>query len=303
MCSDGHALAVWHGIIRDGFIRARLMTETEPRTIIAHGHIFKNAGTTFDWTLEKNFKQGFIDHRDNGQMRRGGSSCLANILEAHPGLKAIASHHLYRWMPLPESPHVTVIPCFFLRHPIDRVRSVYTFERHQKSDTPGAIHAKKLSFQDYVAWRLNHKGGGVVMNYQIRYCSGRKGFPIDDALIASTANFLSTVALTGVVDRYDESMVYFEEILREHFPQIDLSYVRQNVGKGGLSTLTMEDKAAAVLEELGTEAMALEESNGADLELYTLANRALDSQIGTISDFSEKLANFRLRCNQLDGKS
>ena len=278
------------------------MTETEPRTIIAHGHIFKNAGTSFDWSLRKNFHKGFIDHHDNDQMRRGGASFLGNILEANQGLQAIASHHLYRWMPLPELPGVTVIPCFFVRHPIDRVRSVYTFERHQKSDTPGAIHAKKLNFQDYIIWRLNHKGGGVVMNYQIRYCSGRKGFAIDDALIATTANFLSTEALTGIVDRYDESMVYFEDALQGYFPKIDLSYVRQNVSKGGLSPLSMEDKATAVLRELGTEAAALEESNRGDLELYALANQALDRQISSISDFSGKLAAFRLRCNKLNGK-
>ena len=279
------------------------MSELKPRTVITHGHMFKNAGTTFDWSLQRNFNESFIDHRDNDRMRRGEASCLANILEANRGLKAIASHHLYRWMPLPTLPGVTVIPCFFIRHPIDRVRSVYVFERHQKSDTPGAIHAKKLNFQDYIAWRLNHKGGGVVMNYQVRYCSGRKGFAIDDELIASTANFLSTLALTAIVDRYDESMVYFEEVLRRYFPKIDLSYVRQNVSKGGMSPLSMEDKATDILRELGTEAAAIEESNRADLELYALANQALDRQISSISGFNGKLLEFRLRCSQLTGKS
>ena len=279
------------------------MSELKPRTIIAHGHIFKNAGTSFDWALKRNFKEGFIDHRDNDQMRRGGASSLANILDANRDIKAIASHHLYRWMPLPQIPNVTIIPCFFIRHPIERVRSVYTFERSQKAETPGAVHAKKLSFKDYIAWRMGHKGGGVVMNYQTKYCSGRKGAPLSDAHIAKTADFLSSVALTGIVDRFDESMVYFEEFLRASFPLIDLSYVRQNVSNRGRSTSTVEARIEAVLDELGPEAAELEGNNRADIELYCVANQALNEHIGKIANFDEKLENFRFRCSHLVAKS
>ena len=275
------------------------MTETKPRAIIAHGHIFKNAGTTFDWTLKRNFKKGFTDHRDKKQMGLGGVNCLVNILRNNTKLKAVASHHFYHWMPLPDLPQVTIIPCFFIRHPIERVRSVYTFERRQKSDTPGAVHAKKLGFRDYVDWRMGHSGGGVVMNYQLKYCSGRRGLALDDDLLSQTTQFLSTEALTGVVDRYDESMVYFEHVLRERFPQIDLSYLRQNVSKGVVTGLSTEDKIAEICQELGDSADVLKECNLADLKLYSLINQALDRQLGQISNFSEKLEEFRLRCSKL----
>jgi len=279
------------------------MSELKSRTIIAHGHIFKNAGSTFDWALQRNFNKGFVDHSDNDQMRRGGASCLEKVLDANPNLKAIASHHLYRWMPLPKLPMVTIIPCFFLRHPIERVGSVYTFERTQKAETPGAVHAKKLNFKDYIAWRMEHKGGGVVMNYQIKYCSGRKGATIDGAHIAKTADFLSSVALTGIVDRFDESMVYFEESLRGSFPLLDLSYVRQNISNRDRSALTVEARVEAVLNELDTVAEDLVSNNQADIELYSVANQSLDDHIGTIANFSEKLESFRLRCSKLTGKS
>ncbi len=275
------------------------MTEAKPRAIIAHGHIFKNAGTTFDWALKRNFKKGFTDHRDKKQMGRGGVNCLVNVIKNNSKLKAVASHHFYHWMPLPELPQITIIPCFFIRHPIERVRSVYTFERRQKSDTPGAVHAKKLNFRDYVEWRMGHRGGGVVMDYQLKYCSGRRGLVLDDDLVFQTTQFLSTEALTGVVDRYDESMVYFEDVLRERFPQIDLSYLRQNVSKGAATGLSIEDKIAAICQELGDSANALKECNLADLKLYSLINQTLDQHVGQISNFSEKLAEFRLRCNKL----
>jgi hypothetical protein len=280
------------------------MTESKSRAIIVHGHIFKNAGTTFDWSLNRNFNADFLDHRDDDVMRLDGASCLANVIEQNPRLKAVASHHLYRWMPMPELPGVTLIPCFFIRHPIERVRSVYTFERKQKSNTPGALHAKKLGFKDYVAWRMDHRGGGVVMNYQIKYCSGRPGTGVTDAFISNTANYLANSALTGIVDRFDESMVYFEEKLGVNFPDIDLSYLRQNVSrKKFLAPQKVEKKVEAVLKELKEGAAVLEKNNRADIELYTLANKALDEQIGKISNFDSKLNDFQQRCKQLTNKA
>jgi hypothetical protein len=187
------------------------------------------------------------------------------------------------------------------------VRSVYTFERRQKSDTPGAVHAKKLNFRDYVEWRIGHRGGGVIMNYQIKYCSGRKGLEVNDDLIHETAEKISSVALAGIVDRYDESMVYFEESLMTDFPHIDLSYVRQNASKkgwfGGRVPATREQEIQAVLKELGSVAEALMEKNRADLALYELVNRALDNHISKIDGFGEKLQDFRQRCSKLNGNS
>lgn len=279
------------------------MTESESRVIIVHGHIFKNAGTTFDWALSRNFDADFIDHPDNDEMRLDGASCLANVIGQNPQLKAVASHHLYRWMPMPELPGVTLIPCFFIRHPIERVRSVYSFERNQNSNTPGAVHAKKYSFKDYVAWRMDHRGGGVVMNYQIKYCSGRPGTDISDAFISNTADYLANNTLTGIVDRFDESMVYFEEKLGANFPNIDLSYVRQNVSrKKFLAPQKVEKKVEAVLKELKEGAAVLEKNNRADIELYALANKALDEQIEKIANFDSKLSDFQRRCKQLSSK-
>ena len=279
------------------------MFRSKKRTIIVHGHIFKNAGSTFDWSLKRNFNKGFIDHRDNEEMRQGASNYLADFIQDNKRLKAVSTHHLYWCMPLPERENLEIIPCFFLRHPIERVRSVYDFERRQESDTPGAVHAKKLNFKDYVAWRLDHIGGGVVMDYQIKYCSGRRGVPIDDVFVKATAHSMSTLALTGIVDRFDESMVYFEHMLKDKFPRIDLSYVRQNVSEGGLSTLSVSDKVDAVIDELGSGAALLESSNTADLGLYTLANEALNRHITKIASFDKKLENFRNRCDKLNSNS
>ncbi len=282
------------------------MKEVKNRTIIAHGHIFKNAGTTFDWSLRRNFGQAFIDHTDSQDMKEGGPDYLSKFIDDSPQLKAFASHHLYWCMPFPKPPSLKIIPCYLLRHPIERVRSVYTFERRQKADTPGAVHAKKMNFRDYVEWRMEHKGGGVIMNYQLKYCSGRKGLEVSDDLVRETGENISSVALAGIVDRYDESMVFFEERLRCDFPHIDLSYIRQNASKKRLfarrAPVTREESVQAVLSELGSVAVTLQENNRADLALYEFVNRALDVHINKIDQFGEKLQDFKQRCSKLNGK-
>ena len=89
--------------------------------------MFKNAGTTFDWSLARYFGEGFTDHRDDDAMREG-ASYLADWLEQHPQCRALSSH----WItpPLPDWQNLCL--CLFLRDPIERARSVYQFERAQQ---------------------------------------------------------------------------------------------------------------------------------------------------------------------------
>ena len=64
------------------------------RHVILHGHIFKNAGTTFDWSLERCFGEGFVDHRDDKTMRERRARHLAELVNDAPSLRALSSHHL-----------------------------------------------------------------------------------------------------------------------------------------------------------------------------------------------------------------
>ena len=139
------------------------------RTVIAHGHIFKNAGTTFDWALEKNFGKSFCDHREDKPMRQQGASYLTQYLLDNPQINAISSHHLCETSTIDE---IDIIPVFLLRHPIERILSVYTFEREQKSSSPGAKAAKKYNFKDYVQWRMDPEVNRTIRNYQTSYLAG-----------------------------------------------------------------------------------------------------------------------------------
>ncbi|RLA44088.1 MAG: hypothetical protein DRQ97_11860, partial [Gammaproteobacteria bacterium] len=202
------------------------------RHIILHGHIFKNAGTTFDWSLEKIFGKGFLDHREDKLIRSEGREHLVQLVNENPHLHAVSSHH----MPgdIPEQPGVRFIPIYLLRHPIERIRSVYNFERRQKSGTAGAKAAKIKNFRDYVDWRMQPGVARTIRNYQTRYLAGHhtRSSATDipsRCFTEALATINNDVALVGLVEQYDKSMVVLEESLRVFFPAIDLSYVAQNI--------------------------------------------------------------------------
>ncbi len=270
------------------------------RNVIVHGHIFKNAGTTFDWSLARCLGDGFLDHRDDTAMREGRAEHLAELLETTPGLKAISSHHLC--YPLPAVSDVTFHPVYFLRHPIERIASVYAFERRQDAQTRGALAAKEKSFKEYVAWRLREDVPRTVRDYQTANIAGFHELPVrvkaKPEWLRTASDRIANSSCIGVVDRYDESMVVFEHALSPLFPDIDLAYVAQNVSQErkakGLSAGVKE-----VLDELGDLAVEALIQNAYDMALYRQATQKLDSALDEIDDVDARLADFRKRCARL----
>lgn len=268
------------------------------RVVVLHGHVFKNAGTTFDWSLKRSFDKGFVDHRDDTSMRLGHDYLKPYILE-NPGIKVISSHHMQ--FPAPELNDVEVIPAILLRHPIERIKSVYNFERIQNPDTVGAIAAKEKSFSDYVHWRMQAENGPTIRDFQVRYCTRvrvDKNIPVSETRFKEALAFLLNTPLVGIVERYDESMVVFEDYLKALIPDIDLSYIPQNVSEKSL--LPLDQRIEAVLNNLDADTKRLVLlKNNYDLKLYENSIKELDKRIVLIEQFDIKLLNFRRRCKQL----
>ena len=270
------------------------------RTIILHNHLFKNAGSTFDWSLKRNFGEDFVDQRDNEKMIQG-ARYLGPFVYDNASLKALSSHHLK--FPLPDIPPMNFLPVILLRHPVDRIGSVYSFEKKQIADTPGAIHSKNKSFKEYVKWRMSPDVPITIRNFQTNRCldvpANIKGFigrPLTEADYIQAADRLAGISLIGLVDMYDESMVVFEETLRPNFPEIDLSYVVQNRLRG--NSQSMEDRVVSIYSELGLEVsdMVLLENHW-DLKLYYHARSLLIERTVDIDKFEDKLSSFRKRCH------
>ncbi len=271
-----------------------------PRPIILHFHIFKNAGSTVDWALRRNFESGFVATDGPRPGDRLGPDTILSHIEDSPSTSAISSHQ-FRF-PLPQHPGYRFLPLIFLRQPMDRALSVYNFERRQAEPTPGSLKAKQSSFDDYVAWRLQSGPVSVLANFQTAMLSFRHDEsptrPVAPADRALAERHLRIAIAPGVVERLDESLVCAEQVLQQMLPSIDLCYVRQNVGRDGTSS--REERIATARARLGaTLADELEARNAEDFRLHAEANRLLDARIKRIDGFAAKLAAFRERCAAL----
>ena len=266
------------------------------RTVIAHGHIFKNAGTTLDWALERNFGENFCDHREDTLMRMERAPYLKQYLLDNPDVRAISSHHLCDTATVQE---IDIIPIYMLRHPIERILSVYNFERKQESSTPGAIAAKKYNFKDYAQWRMEPKINRTIRNYQTIYLAGahtRKmssecTLDIFNAAILKVQN-----SLVGIVEKFDMSMIKFEEALKKRGIEVNLSYIKQNVGSE--KSQPSQNKVAFIAEELGDLFKEVLSKNSYDLALYCAVSQLFEKE--EIEGYASKLADFQRRCAELD---
>ncbi len=307
-----------------------MITAAEPtrqeRTIIVHCHIFKNAGSSLDWALRRNFGGAFLDHRDDKAMQRG-AAYLGPLLEANPALRALSSHRVV--FPLPQVPGARLVPAFLIRNPIERAYSVYQFDRVRRIRTPAARMAKKLDFRNYVAWRLESSVSRVIRNFQTNYCTGLLGAKerqLDETDLEAAKATLKSTPMVGLVEQFDESMVVFEQALRSYFPHIDLAYIHQNAGqelaraKHGLigalvsrliarptsipnDSLVGPD-SSTVLQMLGPDlAGKLVQRNALDAALHAWSANLLRSRLEQITGWEQRLQDFRERCASLrDGQ-
>lgn len=247
--------------------------------LLIHYHIFKNAGTSFEWALEQVFgaglrrldtpsHDGFISSRD-----------IAECAEGSPGIRAIASHQA-----APKPTRIrgrNVLTSILIRDPIARIRSIYAFERLQERDDPGSQKAKELDFKHYVEWRLQTTPR-MFCNFQVYFCcrEGANDRRIPDAADLERAiHSLDTIDVVGTVERYVEWLALANSVLRTYFGQISLPFTRQNVLTGERSS-SKETIYRDLIDDLGAaRARYLLDRNELDMCLHQVADALLSRRL------------------------
>jgi hypothetical protein len=190
------------------------------------------------------------------------------------GLKAISSHQAR--LPLPDSLEIKFFPLIFLRHPIDRVGSVYSFERRQPKDSPslGAKIARHNDIAGYVKWRLSEGNGCVIKNFQTVHLAGRekdmRTAIADELDLRLSCDRLDKLPFIGIVEMFEESICRMRRFLAYGFGDIDTSVTVHNKSPERKNSLEerLEDIRNALGKALYEE---LTSKNSLDLELYKYA--------------------------------
>ena len=239
------------------------------RQVLVHHHLFKNAGTSVDHILKKNFGNTWteIEGPDSKKLTQED---LIKHLNQSPQIKAISSHTA-EIVPL-NSVDFHLIPILFFRHPIDRIRSAYDFERIQNVDTPGAKMAKTGSFNDYFEWRLSSGSPWQVSNF---HAFRLKDYfePISnsnaDRFLPNALDVIDSLPVFGLVERFEESMKLIELYLNKFFPKFKTFSSHENRSRRYYS---LGENLSEFSDQIGHQTYKrLLEKNYMDLSIYDYA--------------------------------
>jgi len=264
------------------------------RYIIIHYHIFKNAGSTLEAILERNFGRGWtrFDARDPDAHLTNAE--LLALLDARPDLTAISSHQLHH--PTPRSEGLVCFDLLFLRDPLDRIRSMYYFLRREPpSADPFQRMAKRFDLGGFISHLVEdhpHQVNDAQVNILANGGIYRRPPGAQDLSVALERAVNTSVL--GVVELFNASLIAARYFLKPAFADLDIAYRPANVSAGRRTSLSerMQEMREACGEKLFGQLLEL---NALDLELVERARSEVERRFGLVPDHAEKLSEFEAR--------
>ena len=270
------------------------LTVSPTRFLIVHYHIFKNGGSTIASILEREFQTGFATVHGPDDVSVLDNTCLADFISGHAAIQAISSHHLR--YPKPVLPNMVIFDCCFLRNPLDRLQSLYSYFQRINSDDPLSRLARQQHPRSFFK-KLMDNAPHLVSNVQVMMLAQGGAFtrPADAPDVDVAADVVGKMAIPGLVEKFDESLVAAEYFLKPAFPRLRLDYRPQNVSRP-LET-NSADRQEWLRHSWGSDLYAtLVQLNQCDLELCRRAEGEITRRLSLIPAAEQRLADFRARC-------
>lgn len=241
------------------------------RPVIVHFHLFKNAGTSVDRILQQNFSNDEWAEVEGPDRRKLDPEQLIDFIRDNPKLKAVSSHTAV--VSIPKFEDIEYVPILFMRHPIDRIRSAFDFEKKQDADTPGAKFARKSTFEEYMEWRLTQPTKAQVSNFhamRLKDFHEYTPFHQTELILPRAKAAIDALPVVGVVDMFDKSMERFAALIGEHFPDFKISNTRVNTTSPVDHSL--EENVMAFKRRIGAKVFQkLKAHNEIDFEIFRYA--------------------------------
>lgn len=242
------------------------------RKIIVHYHLFKNAGSSVDHLLKTAYgSEQWVNHDPGTPPHLVSATELLEYIEENKHLRAMSSHMLVP--PLPVVEGLSVYPIVFIREPITRVMSAYLFEwqKQKGMDKPIGtlaeyIHSKfenrrTSAIEEFQCLRLGNKNPDSRQSNSSRE---------DEEVLQDAKDFLESLQVFGLVDRFSQSMAQYERAYGESFPEITFQDVAMNTTQK--TSTPLQQRFKNIENEIGSDLYSqLIIRNQLDIKLYQFA--------------------------------
>jgi hypothetical protein len=243
------------------------------RCVILHYHIFKNAGSTVEDILANTFFERFGRYDSSSFDHIVGQDEILDYLERDPHLQAFSSHQIR--YPMPEKAGFLFFDWCVLRDPIERLRSTYRYFRKKPvAGEPASDLANQFGPGEFVArmvrdypYRINDVQVNLLAN-------GNNDDPPGEADLHLALERMRAIAVLGVVDCFNQSLIAGQYFLRPILPALAIGQQAANVsGAKGMQF------AEACDPEVYAELLRL---NALDLRLLELARAEVQRRFALV---------------------
>lgn len=247
-----------------------------------------------DTILEKNFWQSMASLSGGGPSSTVTNADLLSFLDSHPQISVVSSYHLRP--PKPQVDSFVFFDIFLLRHPLDRLYSVYKYHKQRRgAEDPLGRLASTSGLGDFVQ-QLIAKYPHLV-NDSLICCmasAGRYFRPPGNSDLEQAVAMMEQAALPATTSLLDMALASAEYYLRPAFGELDLSYVAPPPSP---STDLVRTGAQWIKQECtaDTYAQVLELTN-LDVQLLDRTAAEVRRRFNLIPECEGLLTNFRQRC-------
>jgi len=224
------------------------------RVVLFHFHLFKNAGTSIDKILEKNFGDKFTQKEFIFDTYERNVEEVQNWIKNEKDKVAFSSHtaRLFNFEEFEKREGIKVIPIIFVRHPIIRIHSAYYFEREKQKDldTLETAIARNTTLKGYIEIRWHIPNDYQCENFHAHRLSDMyyyENIPLLDKALKA----IETLPFVGLVEKFDKSLEKLELLVKEYFPDFKAEYVKENVMFDQSEDIKV--RLERIREELGDE--------------------------------------------------
>jgi hypothetical protein len=242
-------------------------------------HIPKNAGTTFNGILQRLFEKQYVDVGEERPGQVLSADEKARVLAKNAQARCFSSHSLR--YPGPPAPGVQYRYLTFLRHPVERLVSLYAYEQQLEARNPA--HSSHRPIQEWIEARL--QDDNALTNFQTFHLLGSR--TLGDLNLEHAYRLVDRFFLVGIVERFNHSLLLLASRMR--LPYYNFVYRKSNV-TGSAERFPIDPALTQRLMDL----------NQLDLQLYEYALQRLEQDLAALPAGQLTKAERQLeRLNQL----